>query len=267
MGRFVVGPSGFGYQIHIAEGTKCDENVAIACWSIARCRRTQYHFYHTTDTQTHGLCGRERAQHRETSQNWAQEGIVPLLSTANIDTVRESIENQRCLRQFHKRRRIQMRLLSRRQRFAVNGIERCVQVSRKYHFVGEFNFEFRFMFWILRRELHIEGDPTSIYLSASALVSLQKLYGRIPKIYGKGNHAQKVCELMKSMGKDELTAAGSSKGAIDQLIILDRSIDLMSVLATQLTYEGLIGRQFKHSPTELLIFHLLFSLFQMKFTA
>lgn len=93
----------------------------------------------------------------------------------------------------------------------------------------------------LYRELHIEGDPTSIYLSASALVSLQKLYGRIPKIYGKGIHAQKVCELMKNMGKDELMAAGSSKGAIDQLIILDRSIDLMSVLATQLTYEGLIG--------------------------
>lgn len=100
---------------------------------------------------------------------------------------------------------------------------------------------FEFCFWLHCRELHIEGDPTSIYLSASALVSLQKMYGRIPKIYGKGSHAQKVCELMKSMGKDELVATGSSKGAIDQLIILDRSIDLMSVLATQLTYEGLIG--------------------------
>lgn len=124
-------------------------------------------------------------------------------------------------------------------------------------------------FVIRRRELHIEGDPTSIYLSASALVSLQKLYGRIPKIYGKGNHAQKVCELMKSMGKDELTAAGSSKGAIDQLIILDRSIDLMSVLATQLTYEGLIGKNnFRKAPIGIqlprnnLILSFSFSLFR-----
>lgn len=47
---------------------------------------------------------------------------------------------------------------------------------------------------------------------------------------------------MKSIGKEELTATGSGKGSIDQLIIIDRSIDLMSALTTQLTYEGLIGK-------------------------
>lgn len=36
------------------------------------------------------------------------------------------------------------------------------------------------------KELHVEGDPTCIYQSAEALVSLQQLYGRIPKITGKG---------------------------------------------------------------------------------
>lgn len=92
------------------------------------------------------------------------------------------------------------------------------------------------------RELHIEGDPTIVHQSATALVSLQKLYGRIPKIFGKGTHAKKVCELMKKIGREELVNTGSGKGSIDQLIILDRSVDLMSVLATQLTYEGLIGK-------------------------
>lgn len=126
----------------------------------------------------------------------------------------------------------------------------CTSEWKQWLCDGKKLFDLNFYHVLIRhRELHIEGDPTSIYLSASALVSLQKLYGRIPKIYGKGNHAQKVCELMKSMGKDELTAAGSSKGAIDQLIILDRSIDLMSVLATQLTYEGLIGNnRFQRAP-------------------
>lgn len=34
--------------------------------------------------------------------------------------------------------------------------------------------------------------------------------------------------------------SGNDKGSIDQMIILDRSIDVLSALATQLTYEGLI---------------------------
>lgn len=68
------------------------------------------------------------------------------------------------------------------------------------------------------------------------------MYGRIPKVYGKGNDARKLWDLLKAMGKEESTANNHARGAIDQLIILDRSIDLMSVLATQHTYEGLIGR-------------------------
>lgn len=76
-----------------------------------------------------------------------------------------------------------------------------------------------------------------------ALVNLQKLYGRIPKIYGKGNYAHKVWELTKSIGKDEIFNNGE-RGNIDQLIIVERSTDIMSVLATQLTYEGLIGKTF-----------------------
>lgn len=96
-------------------------------------------------------------------------------------------------------------------------------------------------FFCIFSELHIEDDPTSIFLSARALISLQKLYGLIPKVYGKGNNAKKLWDLLKTMGKEELTPNAMGKSSIDQLIIIDRSIDLMSVLATQLTYEGLIG--------------------------
>lgn len=108
------------------------------------------------------------------------------------------------------------------------------------NFILLFHFDLKFFC----RELHIDGDPTCLHLAASALVSLQKLYGRIPKIYGKGLFAQKVWELAKQMGKDETSIMNSDKGAIDQIILLDRSIDLMSVLTTQLTYEGLIDEIF-----------------------
>lgn len=99
-----------------------------------------------------------------------------------------------------------------------------------------------FFFYLTIREIHLDGDPTSIHAAAGVLVSLQKLYGRIPKVIGKGTVAQKVWQLAKNMGKDETIMLNSGKGSIDQLILIDRSIDLMSVLATQLTYEGLIGR-------------------------
>lgn len=79
-------------------------------------------------------------------------------------------------------------------------------------------------------------------------------------MYGKGNSAKKLWDLLKDMSKDELNQSATGKCAIDQLIILDRSMDLMSVLATQLTYEGLIGKPFHiYSPTKILTFP-----FQMK---
>ncbi|XP_055914026.1 vacuolar protein sorting-associated protein 33A [Eupeodes corollae] len=90
------------------------------------------------------------------------------------------------------------------------------------------------------RDLALDDDLTCLYQAAIGLVHIQKIYGRIPKIYGKGKFALKVWEHAKLMGTEDKTMFNSDKGAIDQMIILDRSIDLMSVLATQLTYEGLI---------------------------
>lgn len=93
------------------------------------------------------------------------------------------------------------------------------------------------------KELFIEGDLTCLHQAATALCTLQKLYGRIPKIVGKGKFSQKVWELAKTMAfNSSINNSNNDKGIIDQLIILDRSIDVMSALATQLTYEGLIGR-------------------------
>lgn len=69
LGRLIVRPRRFGHQIHIAQGTECNENVAIACRTIARRRCTQHHFYHAANAETDGLCGRECAQHRKTTQD------------------------------------------------------------------------------------------------------------------------------------------------------------------------------------------------------
>lgn len=90
----------------------------------------------------------------------------------------------------------------------------------------------------------MDRDTSSLHQSACALLALQKLYGRIPKVYGKGSCAQRIWELTKTMANEEEIITNNDKGVIDQMIILDRSIDLMSILATQLTYEGLIDEIF-----------------------
>ncbi|XP_002057211.3 vacuolar protein sorting-associated protein 33A [Drosophila virilis] len=94
------------------------------------------------------------------------------------------------------------------------------------------------------RDVSIDGNTTSLYQAAIGLVQLQRLYGRIPKIYGKGVLAQQVWHHAKQLAIDEKSLYNGDKGAIDQLILLDRGIDLLTPLATQLTYEGLIDEFF-----------------------
>ncbi|XP_076230818.1 vacuolar protein sorting-associated protein 33A [Calliopsis andreniformis] len=92
------------------------------------------------------------------------------------------------------------------------------------------------------KEFHLENDPTSLYQVAQAIHSLQRLYGKIPKITGRGPAAAKVWELLERLHREEEDnkTASVQSTTIDHLLLLDRSVDLLSPLVTQLTYEGLI---------------------------
>ncbi|KAJ0173088.1 hypothetical protein K1T71_011264 [Dendrolimus kikuchii] len=92
------------------------------------------------------------------------------------------------------------------------------------------------------RENYLEGDTTCIYNAAQALRTIQQLYGIIPRVFGKGQAAKQVWDLLCRLNKEEQSSGvkGASTSCIDQLLILDRAVDFTSVMATQLTYEGLI---------------------------
>ncbi|XP_013189640.1 vacuolar protein sorting-associated protein 33A [Amyelois transitella] len=92
------------------------------------------------------------------------------------------------------------------------------------------------------RENYLEGDPTCIYNSAQALRSIQQLYGIIPRVYGKGVAAKQVWDLFTRLNKEEQGTGpkGATTSCIDQLLLIDRAVDLASVMTTQMTYEGLI---------------------------
>ncbi|CAD6239032.1 GSCOCG00008613001-RA-CDS [Cotesia congregata] len=96
------------------------------------------------------------------------------------------------------------------------------------------------------KEFHLENDPTCLYQVALAIQRLQKLYGKISKISGRGPAASKVWNLLKRLNREEEEKDISSYRGINtavkinQLLLIDRSVDLLSPLVTQLTYEGLI---------------------------
>nr|POF13047.1 vacuolar protein sorting-associated protein 33a [Quercus suber] len=107
------------------------------------------------------------------------------------------------------------------------------------------------------RELSLQKDPTCIFAAAKALMLLQKQYGLFPRILGKGDNAKRLADLLLRMRNEEdvnassdpastyLTSFGlTPSSVVENLIIIDREIDLPTVLATQLTYEGLLDEMF-----------------------
>ena len=109
-----------------------------------------------------------------------------------------------------------------------------------------------------------DGDETAIYDAAQALIAFQKLYGVFPRIVGKGDSAavrntifffsdllsfmnlvtKRLATLLTRHPPEESDPSPdrllTPSGRIDSLIILDRKVDMITPLLTQLTYEGLI---------------------------
>lgn len=103
------------------------------------------------------------------------------------------------------------------------------------------------------RDLYLAKDPTPIFLLARALMGIQRKHGLFPRIIGKGDNAKRVADLLARMRQELL--AGEDAGETDKVglspstttesvIIIDREVDFVTPLLTQLTYEGLIDEVF-----------------------
>ncbi|CAG8761276.1 23385_t:CDS:10, partial [Gigaspora margarita] len=97
------------------------------------------------------------------------------------------------------------------------------------------------------KELYLDGDYTSIYYVARALMKLQTSFGLFPRIIGKGDCAKHLADMLIRMRREVAVddpSPLSISQSVDSLIIIDRSVDLITPLCTQLTYEGLIDEVF-----------------------
>jgi len=119
-------------------------------------------------------------------------------------------------------------------------------------------------------------------------MTLQALYGTIPQIYGKGDSARVsifyliICTVLKQiMHRQRLSLLSASQHVanmmlrmkrefagtqnqilpvFDTLLLLDRNVDLLTPLATQLTYEGLIDEVYGINNGQNTPFSVLLSL-------
>lgn len=119
------------------------------------------------------------------------------------------------------------------------------------------------------QEYYLENDPTCLYQAAQAIMTLQSLFGVIPRVSAKGPAAKQVWDLMCRMARErqDIERPGTvPQSQIDHLLLLDRGVDLLTPLATQLTYEGLIDEIFGISNSEFMTVGFQFR-FVIKHTA
>ncbi|GFZ50066.1 hypothetical protein JCM24511_07819 [Saitozyma sp. JCM 24511] len=87
----------------------------------------------------------------------------------------------------------------------------------------------------IARDVFLRGDETPIYYSSLALMTFQRAFGLFPRILGKGDAAKRH----HSSGFPEFRDIEPSEH-LDGLIIIDRSVDWVTPMCTQLTYEGML---------------------------
>ncbi|EFA77569.1 Sec1-like family protein [Heterostelium album PN500] len=97
------------------------------------------------------------------------------------------------------------------------------------------------------KEFLLEGDRTSLFYVAKSLMKLQSMFGTIPLVKGKGQCSRLVMDLITRMRK-EMGEESTVPPEIDSLILIDRDVDLITPMCTQLTYEEEINET---NPTDM----------------
>lgn len=109
------------------------------------------------------------------------------------------------------------------------------------------------------RDLFLDGELSSLFYAAKALMSVQDKFGMFPRIIGKGDRAKELSSLLTRMRKEAAVenpggaASFALASTFEALVVIDRTTDPISPLCTQLTYEGLIDEVYgiKDSQIEL----------------
>lgn len=91
----------------------------------------------------------------------------------------------------------------------------------------------------------LDGDPFVVDSVVQSLVEIQNVYGRFSEITAKGRVSSSVGEALSrhleanpNMGSTPTAGNLPEEQRISRVILLDRSLDMITPMLTQFTYEG-----------------------------
>ncbi|ESN95294.1 hypothetical protein HELRODRAFT_86965 [Helobdella robusta] len=97
------------------------------------------------------------------------------------------------------------------------------------------------------RECYLDSNHTCLFHVAKSIMLIQSLFGIIPNVVGKGDLADSVIEMVLRMRRELGSNEPLITPKIDTLLLVDRIVDPLTPLLTQLTYEGLVDELFSIS--------------------
>uniref|UniRef100_A0A2K6G1Z0 VPS33B late endosome and lysosome associated n=1 Tax=Propithecus coquereli TaxID=379532 RepID=A0A2K6G1Z0_PROCO len=95
------------------------------------------------------------------------------------------------------------------------------------------------------RDYFLEGDQRWINTVAQALHLLSTLYGSFPNCYGIGRCAKMSYELWRKLEEEEDGETKGRRPEIGHIFLLDRDMDFVTALCSQVVYEGLVDDTFR----------------------
>ncbi|XP_062156299.1 vacuolar protein-sorting-associated protein 33 homolog [Alnus glutinosa] len=91
------------------------------------------------------------------------------------------------------------------------------------------------------KESQVDGDTTSLWHIAKAIHKLEFSFGVIPNVRAKGKASVRVADILNRMQAEEpVNSSDMVVPEINTLILLDREVDMVTPMCSQLTYEGLL---------------------------
>lgn len=133
--------------------------------------------------------------------------------------------------------------------FDINGIQIVKTAPKKPNeiYVQEFHYDFFPVdddYFLLPcyhsfSQINVENDYNDIYSSARALAKIQTVFGEVPHVVSIGKNAIYTKTLMQGLLK-KTGSLSTQYPLIDSIFLFDRACDLVTPLASQMTFEGII---------------------------
>ncbi|KAL6545362.1 Vacuolar protein-sorting-associated protein 33 [Orobanche gracilis] len=94
---------------------------------------------------------------------------------------------------------------------------------------------------LAQKEYLVDGDASSLWHIAKGIHNMEFSFGVIPNVRAKGKAATRVADILNRMQSEEpVNTSDMGIPEINTLILLDREVDMVTPMCTQLTYEGLM---------------------------